>query len=170
LRKAEHEFPQLVERFPGPLVVDRLRARADLPPASECGPLLKVLVTMRRGSLPFMTVRSTSADVEQRFWATRARRGALAGGFHAICRACSTDVAVRRVARRAAQALATAGAPGEPLKHSLAHTMRSPDEPMQRRLSRSEALSEIRVPSVVPILIPALPTSPTRSSTRAGRR
>lgn len=158
LRRAEVDFPKLVERFPGPLVVDRLRARADLPPASECGPLLKVLVMMRRGSLPFMTVRSASTDVEQRFWSTHVLGELLLPeASNAILpRLFDDDVSVRRVARRAAQALAAAGAPGEPLKHSLAHTMHNADEPMQRRMLAIEALSDIRVPSVVPILIQAL--------------
>lgn len=158
LRRAEAEFPRFVERFPGPLLVDRLRARADLPPASECGPLLKVIVMMRRVALPFMTVRSTSADTEHRFWATHVLGELLLPeASNAILpRLFDDDVTIRRVARRAAQALATAGAPGEPLKHSLAHTMKSADEPMQRRLLAIEALSDIRVPSVVPILITGL--------------
>ncbi len=158
LRRAEQDFPRLVERFPGPLVVDRLRARADLPPASECGPLLKLLVTMRRGALPFMTVKSTSQDVEQRFWATHVLGELLLPeASNAILpRLFDDEVSVRRVARRAAQALATAGAPGEPLKHSLDHTMRNQDEPISRRLLAIEALSDMRVPTVVPILIPGL--------------
>jgi HEAT repeat protein len=135
-----------------------MRARADLPLASECGPLLKVVVMMRRAALPFMTVRSTSTDVDQRFWATHVLGELLLPeASNAILpRLFDEDVAVRRVARRAGQALAAAGAPGEPLKHSLANTMRNPEEPMQRRLLAIEALAEIRVPSIVPILIPAL--------------
>ena len=158
LRRAELDFPLLMDRFPGPLVVDRLRARADLPAASECGPLLKVVVMMRRASLPFMTVKSASADVEQRFWATHVLGELLLPeASNAILpRLFDEDVSVRRVARRAAQTLAAAGAPGEPLKHSLGHTMRSSEEAMQRRLLAIEALSDIRVPSVVPLLIAAL--------------
>lgn len=158
LRRAELDFPRLMDHFPGPLVVDRLRARADLPPASECGPLLKVVVTMRRAALAFMTVKSSSADVEQRFWATHVLGELLLPeASNAILpRLFDDDVSVRRVARRAAQTLAAAGAPGEPLKHSLGHTMRSAEEPMQRRLLAVEALSDIRVPSVVPLLISAL--------------
>ncbi|MBL8743751.1 MAG: hypothetical protein JNK04_21730, partial [Myxococcales bacterium] len=158
LRRSEHEFPKLIERFPGPLVVDRLRSRTDLPPASECGPLLKVLVMARRATLAFMTVRSSSADVEHRFWATHVLGELLyPEASNAILpRLFDDDLSVRKVARRAAQALAAAGAPGEPLKHSLDHTMRSAEEPMQRRVLAIEALSEIRVPSVVPLLIGAL--------------
>ncbi|NUP08684.1 MAG: hypothetical protein HOW73_21760 [Polyangiaceae bacterium] len=158
LARADHDFPALMDRFPGPLVVDRLRARADLPPASECGPLLKVIVMMRRAALPFMTVRSTSPDVEQRFWATHVLGELLLPeASNAILpRLFDEDVSVRRVARRAAQALATAGAPGEPLKHSLAHTMRNAEEPTQRRILAIEALADTRVPSVVPMLIPTL--------------
>ncbi len=158
LRRSEHEFPKLIERFPGPLVVDRLRARTDLPPASECGPLLKVLVMARRATLPFMTVRSSSSDTEHRFWATHVLGELMfAEASNAILpRLFDDDLSVRKVARRAAQALAAAGAPGEPLKHSLDHTMRSAEEPMQRRVLAIEALSEIRVPSVVPLLVGGL--------------
>ncbi len=158
LRRAEHEFPRLIERFPGPLVVDRLRARSDLPPASECGPLLKVVVMARRAALPFMTVRSAAPDVEQRFWATHVLGELLfPEASNAILpRLFDDDLSVRRVARRAAQALSLAGAAGEPLRQSLDHTMLSLEEPMQRRLLAIEALSEIRVPVVVPTLIGGL--------------
>lgn len=158
LRIADHDFPRMIARFPGPLAVDRVRARADLPPASECGPLLKVVVTMRRAALPFMTVRSSAPDVEQRFWATHALGELLfpEASSAILPRLFDDDVSVRRVARRAAQALVNAGAPGEPLLSSLDHTMRNTEEGMQRRLLAIEALSEVRVPAVVAVLIGAL--------------
>ncbi|HTJ80346.1 MAG TPA: hypothetical protein VL400_01450, partial [Polyangiaceae bacterium] len=158
LREAEIGFPRLVERFPGPLRVDRFKARSDIPPASDCGPLLKLLVMMRRSALPFMTVRSASQDVEQRFWATHTLGELLfpESSNAVLPRLFDDDVSVRRVARRAAQALVSGGGPGEPLKQSLDHTMKSAEEPVQRRLLAIEALSEIRVPSVVPLLIGVL--------------
>jgi hypothetical protein len=167
---AEHHFPKLVERFPGPLSVDRFRVREAIPPASECGPLLKLLVTSRRTTLPFMTVRSASPDVEQRFWATHVLGELLfAESSNAVLpRLFDDDVSVRRVARRAAQALVSSGAPGDPIKTSLEHTLRNQDEPMHRRLLAIEALADVRVPAVVPVLISAL-ADPSDAVVEAGR-
>jgi hypothetical protein len=152
------DVPKLLAKFPGPLSVDRLRSRADIPPASECGPLLKVVGVLRRAALPFVTVRSASSDLEQRFWATHILGELLypEASSAILPRLFDDDVAVRRVARRTAQALVAAGAPGEPLTQSLDHTMRNAEEPMHRRLLAVEALVDIRVPLVVPILIGGL--------------
>jgi hypothetical protein len=157
LSQVEHSFPSVVQSFPGPLVVDRHRAKDELPVASECGPLLKLLVTLRRGALPLMTVRSASADVEQRFWATHVLGELLfpEASNAVLPRLFDDDVSVRRVARRSAQSLVSGGA-GDPLKTSLEHTMKSGDEPMQRRLLAIEAMSDIRVPAMVPTLMQGL--------------
>jgi hypothetical protein len=105
-----------------------------------------------------MTVRSASPDVEQRFWATHVLGELLfAESSNAVLpRLFDDDVSVRRVARRAAQVLVSAGAPGEPIKTSLENTLQSQDEPMHRRLLAIEALADIRVPAVVPVLVSAL--------------
>jgi len=169
---AESQFPRLVAHFPGPLAVDRFRVRSELPAASDCGPLLKLLVMMRRAALPFMTVRSAMPDVDQRFWATHVLGELLfpEASNAVLPRLFDEDVGVRRVARRAAQALVTAGAPGEPLRASLAHTIRSAEEANQRRVLAIEALSEIRVAAVVPVLIDALgdPSDTIVEAARAG--
>ncbi len=170
IRIADQAFPKLVERFPGPLSVDRFKAREAIAPASECGPLLKLLVVSRRASLPFMTVRSASPDVEQRFWATHVLGELLfAESSNAVLpRLFDDDVSVRRVARRAAQALVSAGAPGEPIKTSLEHTLKNQDEPMHRRLLAIEALADVRVPTVVPVLVSGL-SDPSEAILEAAR-
>lgn len=167
---AEHTFAKLVDRFPGPLSVDRFKARENIPPASECGPLLKILVTSRRHTLPFMTVRSASPEVEQRFWATHVLGELLfpESSNAVLPRLFDDDVSVRRVARRAAQALVSAGAPGEPIKRSLENTLKNVDEPMHRRILAIEALADIRVPAVVPVLISAL-ADPSDAIVEGGR-
>jgi hypothetical protein len=164
------EIPKLLARFPGPLTVDRLRFRAEIPPASECGPLLKVVGTLRRTALPFVTVRSASPDLEQRFWATHILGELLypEASSAVLPRLFDDDVAVRRVARRAAQALVSAGPAGEPLSHALDDTMRNPEEPMHRRLLAIEALVDLRVAAVVPILIGGL-RDPSDSIVEAAR-
>lgn len=167
---AEQQFARLVERFPGPLGVDRFKARENIPPASECGPLLKILVTLRRHTLPFMTVRSASPDVEQRFWATHVLGELLfpESSNAVLPRLFDDDVSVRRVARRAAQALVSAGQPGEPIKRSMENTLQTQDEPMHRRLLAIEAFADIRVPAVVPPLISAL-ADPSDAIVEGGR-
>ncbi len=160
-REAEHSLGKLVAVFPGPLLVDRFRLRDQLPPASECGPLLKLLVMLRRHSLGFMTVRSTSTEVDQRFWATHVI-GELQFPEAApalLPRLFDDDVMVRRVARRSATSLVMAGAAGEPLKTSLENMIQSQDEPTHRRVLAIESMGEIRAAQMLPVLIGALADS-----------
>src|SRR5262249_46340110 len=70
VRHGEQVIQPLMAKFPGPLRVDRNRARAELPAASQCGPILELIVAIRRPALPFISVRTSSPDVEIRFWAT----------------------------------------------------------------------------------------------------
>ena len=159
-REAEHSLSKMVAAFPGPLLVDRFRLRDQLPPASECGPLLKLLVMLRRAALGFMTVRSTAADMEQRFWATHVLGELLfpEASPAVLPRLFDDDVMVRRVARRAAAALVHAGAAGEPLRVSLDNMIVSRDEPVHRRVLAIEATGEIRAAQMLPVLIRALET------------
>lgn len=157
-KEAEHSLAKIIAAFPGPLHVDRFRTREQLPPASECGPLLKLLVMLRRLALPFMTVRSTHPDVEQRFWATHVL-GELCYAEAATAiqpRLFDDDVTVRRVARRAAMVLVQAGAPGEPLRKSLEDMIRSDDEPKHRKILALETIGDVRERALVPVLVEAL--------------
>lgn len=158
LEIGEHSMPALMQAFPGPLKVDRYRARAELPAASQCGPLLQVLVTLRRVALAFVTVKSSSTDADDRFWAThllgemRAPEAATA----LIPRLFDDDPSVRRIARRSAAALVHAGDPGVPLMMTLDHLVRSSDEPIERRVLAIETMGEIRVGQMIPSLIAVL--------------
>ncbi|MCC6551959.1 MAG: hypothetical protein IT372_02910 [Polyangiaceae bacterium] len=143
-----------------------------LPPASQCGPLLELIVALRRPALPFITVRSASPDPEVRFWATHVL-GELPYPEAAnalLPRLFDDDIAVRRVARRSAGALVhgargdeprspRAPDPGAPILHGLEHIVRDPDEPVPRRLVAIETMSEIRAAAMVPALIAALSDS-----------
>ncbi len=169
-REAEHSLAKLVAVFPGPLLVDRFRLRDQLPSASDCGPLLKLLVMLRRHALGFMTVRSTSPDVEQRFWATHVL-GELSypeASPAVLPRLFDDDVMVRRVARRAATSLVGAGAPGEPLRTSLENMIKSQDEPVHRRVLAIEAMGEIRSGQMIPVLVAAL-SDPSEDVVEAAR-
>ncbi|MFO0616451.1 MAG: hypothetical protein U0414_27915 [Polyangiaceae bacterium] len=157
-REAEHDLPRIIVGFPGPLLVDRLRLRDQIPPASQCGPLLKLLVMLRRFSVGHMTVKSASPEVEHRFWATHVLGELLfpESSSAVLPRLFDDDVMVRRVARRAAVDLVAAGAAGEPLKRSLANMVTNTDEPVHRRVLAIETLGEMRAAPLIPALIGAL--------------
>jgi hypothetical protein len=113
---------------------------------------LKVLVMARRATLPFMTVRSSSSDTEHRFWATHVLGELMfAEASNAILpRLFDDDLSVRKVARRAAQALAAAGAPGEPLKHSLVRCeRRRADKATRARYRGAQRICVRRSPLLV---------------------
>jgi hypothetical protein len=170
-REAEHSLQKIVAAFPGPLLVDRFRMRDQLPPASQCGPLLKLLVMLRKSALGFMTVRGASSEPEQRFWATHVLGELLfpEASTAVLPRLFDDDVMVRRVARRSALELVNAGPPGEPLKHSLANMIASDDEPVHRRALAIETLGEIRAAGLLPSLIAAL-DDPSDTIVDAARR
>jgi hypothetical protein len=67
-------FAMLMARFPGPVVLPRSRAMAMMPPppASECGPILALVVRARRRSLPFLLGWLADPDAERRGWAAHA--------------------------------------------------------------------------------------------------
>jgi HEAT repeat protein len=152
---ASTELPAMLERFPGPLTIDRHRTRGELPVASACGPLLEVFVRLRRTALAHMTVRSASHDIEQRFWATHTL-GELSfpeAATAVLSRLFDTDSSVRRIARRSARALCAQGGIGASLLQTLQDIAHSADETSQRRLLAVEALGEVRSPQAVPILV-----------------
>lgn len=159
VKNAEHSLPAVISRFPGPLLVDRHRWREELPMPSRCGPILELLVAIRRPALPFVTVRSANqADVEDRFWATHVL-GELRfteAANAVLPRLFDDDVSVRRVARRSASALVNAGTAGQPIVLALDHMTRDEAESLARRLLAIETMGEIRTPSLVPSLIAVL--------------
>jgi hypothetical protein len=171
VRQGEHALQVLMVRFPGPLRVDRHRARAELPAASQCGPLLELIVAVRRGALPFVTVRTSSPEVEVRFWATHVlgelRYPEAANAL--VPRLFDDDVAVRRVARRSAAALVGAGEAGAPILQGLDHMVRSPDQPVPYRVLAIETMAEIRTGAMVPPLIAVLTGVPDEVAEAARR-
>jgi hypothetical protein len=71
LRQGERAMRVLMARFPGPLTFERSRlAMTKSPPrASDCGPLLRLIVRQRRAALPFVLERLSDPDAEARGWA-----------------------------------------------------------------------------------------------------
>lgn len=171
VESGEQAMPLLMADFPGPLTVDRHRAREVVSPASRCGPVLELIVAMGRIALPPLSVRSTSGDVEVRFWATHAL-GELPFSEAAsavVPRLFDPDMGVRKAARRSARALVAAGPGGAPIVQGLGHITRNIDEPTRRRVLAIEAMGDIRSGALVPPLISAL-SDPTEDIIDAGRR
>jgi Type II secretion system (T2SS), protein E, N-terminal domain len=158
VRHGEHWIPALMAHFPGPLRVDRHRARAELPPASQCGPILELVIAIRRPALPFVSVRSSSADIETRFWATHAL-GELRYPEAAnvlVPRLFDDEASVRRIARRSAFALVSDGTAGAPILQGLDHITRNAEHPTPDRTLAIETMGEIRSGAMVPPLIAVL--------------
>jgi hypothetical protein len=158
VRQGEHVLQALMTKFPGPLRVDRHRARDQLPAASQCGPILEILVAIRRPALPFISVRASAIDPEIRFWATHVL-GELRYPEAAtvlVPRLFDDDAGVRRIARRSATALVAAGAAGEPILLGLDNITRNADHPSPHRILAIETMGEIRSGAMVPALIAVL--------------
>jgi hypothetical protein len=171
VRHGEQAVQAVMARFPGPLRVDRHRARAELPAASQCGPILELLAAIRRPALPFVSVRTSASDPEARFWATH-----LLGELRypeaatvLVPRLFDDDASVRRVARRSAAALVSAGAPGAPILKGLEDITSNPDQPVPHRVMAIETMGEIRSGGMVPPLLVAL-VDPSEEIVEAARR
>ena len=72
-RLPDRTFEMLMARFPGPVAVPRMKvaAMARPPPASECGPILALVVRARKRSLPYLLGLLTDSDAERRGWAAQ---------------------------------------------------------------------------------------------------
>jgi hypothetical protein len=171
VRHGEQVIQAVMARFPGPLRVDRHRTRTELPAASQCGPILELVVALRRPALPFVSVRSSSTDPEVRFWATHVL-GELRYPEAAtvlVPRLFDDDGSVRRIARRSAAALVSAGSAGGPILKGLEDTMSNGDQPRPHRLLAIETMGEIRSGSMVPPLLAAL-SDPSETIVDAARK
>jgi hypothetical protein len=58
--------------FPGPTKIDRTDTQARLPPVSELGPLLRLVLMFRHAAAPYLVEQLESIDPEQRYFATLA--------------------------------------------------------------------------------------------------
>ncbi|WP_437281870.1 hypothetical protein WME90_15340 [Sorangium sp. So ce375] len=183
VRNGETAISIVAARFPGPLRVDRQRFREQLsgpegaaivaaaPPASQCGPLLELIVAIRRPALPFMTVRSASPDPEVRLWATHVL-GELPYPEAAnalLPRLFDDSIAVRRIAIQSAASLIAVPLAGGPILQGLDHIARDREESPTRRLAAIETMTEIRSGASVPALMSAL-TDPHEAIVEAATR
>jgi hypothetical protein len=171
VKNGEQTIAAIMARFPGPLRVDRHRARGELPAASQCGPVLEMVAAIRRPALPFISVRLSASDPEVRFWAAHVlgelRYPEAASAL--LPRLFDDDASVRRIARRSAAALVSAGAAGVPILKGLDDITQSREEPVPNRVLAVETMGEIRSGAVVPSLVAAL-ADPADEVVEAARR
>lgn len=146
LSEAQGGLAALMAHFPGPLTVDRSRARSGIGPASRCGVLLSVLAELGWPALPFVTTRASSADVDQRFWATHllAELPFVEAATAVVPRLFDDDLSVRRIARASATRLVALGLPDDPVTATLEDIAHDPQESRVRRALAAETLEAIR--------------------------
>jgi hypothetical protein len=164
-------IPSVFARFPGPLTVDRNQAIGDLPRPADCGPVLRIIATMRRLALPFLAVRSADSNVEVRFWATYLLGELNYADVSAalVPRLFDENPAVRRIAVRSARTLAASGNEGVPLRKALERTVSYAEEPEGRRLIALWTIGELRLFRSIPTLI-AVVDDPIDSIAEAAQR
>ncbi len=156
LRQGERAMRAIMSRFPGPIAFNRSRiATANNPPrASECGPILRLIARERRVALPFVLERLSSADPEERGWATH-----LLGELpyvEAIPRLLSRlrddDASTAAAAAHALAAVAKASP--EPVGDALVHLSRAVEP--EDRTAALRAMARLREAGFVPEFIRAL--------------
>ena len=69
LRQGHVAMPAIMRRFPGPLRIEDPFEGAQVPRASECGPLLRLIAGQRKAALPFVLLVVESERTELAVWA-----------------------------------------------------------------------------------------------------
>jgi hypothetical protein len=153
----------LVAAFPGPIEAPSShRSTNTLPRASDCGPVMKVLLRIGTQAVPFLVVRTHDADPNVRGYATRLL-GELptADAARAIARRFfDGDLEVRRAALAAARLLSSSADTAAALVAELGLTAEDRMKPTGVRLTAMEVLSDLRHPQAVPYLILVLDDNP----------
>ena len=157
LRQGERAMRVIMARFPGPLTFERSRFAAMISPprASDCGPLLRLVVRERKVALPFVLAGLRDPDSEVRGWAT-----------HVLCELCypeaiasllavlrDPDASTRVSAARAIRAIARAR-PDE-ARESLSEVLANSAD-REARLAAIHAIAELGEYALIPDLVRAL--------------
>jgi HEAT repeat protein len=157
LRAGGYAMPAIMARFPGPITMELERLEsANLPRASECGPVLRLVATQRRTALPFVLAHVEDEDDGRRYWATFLLSDLVYADSvqPAINRIFDENPRIRRVARAATRAIAETH--GLAVIERLEAVLREDDADRTRRQRAIEALGETREPLAVPVLFPLL--------------
>ncbi len=169
LRAGQHAMPAIMQRFPGPVTIDRIRYTEPNPPrAQDAGPLLRLIAGQRRVAFPFVIARAEDADPARRMWAVLlvSELPYPEAIKPIVARLFDPDPYVRAAAQIAGRAIAEHHA--QSIVERIAAIASSPDEPMARRVASIEALGELREPLAGMLLINAL-ADPTHEIADAAR-
>jgi len=169
LRAGQHAMPAIMQRFPGPVSIDRIRYTEPNPPrAAEAGPLLRLIAGQRRVAFPFVIARAEDPDPSRRMWAVLliSELPYPEAIKPVVARLFDPDPYVRASAHIAGRAIAEHHA--QSIVERVATIASSPDEPMARRAASIEALGELREPLAGMLLINAL-ADPTHELADAAR-
>lgn len=140
-------LPAIMDRFPGPTRVDRTTAIANVPPPSEAGPLLGLLVGLERLALRDVLARTGDPLPETRFWATWLLTEIVDPESAAVLvpRLVDDDLAVRRAAWAAGRALLDVEpATADLLIEPLIGVILDPGGGVSLRIRSANALGELR--------------------------
>ncbi len=169
LRAGQHAMPEIMQRFPGPVNIDRIRYTEPNPPrAQDAGPLLRLIAGQRRVAFPFVISRVEDPDPARRMWAVLliSELPYPEAIKPVVARLFDPDPYVRAAAHIAGRAIAEHHA--QSIVERIAAIASSPDEPMARREASIEALGELREPLAGMLLINAL-ADPTHELADAAR-
>jgi hypothetical protein len=151
--------PVLIGALPGPITSELRRGPGDGPPrASDCGPLLKVLVRIGPKAASMVAVRASDTDPMIRAWATRLL-GEMpsADSAEAVAlRFLDQDTEVRRAALAAGRMLHSHPAASESLSIALSNVLADPGKTDEVRHMAIEAIADLREARAIPGLIRAL--------------
>jgi len=154
LRAGGYAMPAIMERFPGPVTIERhLLDEGPLPRVAECGPVLRLVASQRRTALPFVLSHVEDPVVENRFWATYLLTELVYPDTldPILARVFDEEPRVRRAARAAARAFADVHP--SLIVERLELVAMDAAQSRERRSLAIEALGETREPAAVPALI-----------------
>jgi hypothetical protein len=168
VRAGKDALPALFESFPGPLAEGLGSELLELPRASECGPVLRVLARQRRVALQATLAELTGHDRDRRFWAAHllGELPYLESVSDLVDALGTSDLPLRRAALRALAAVGTmnTAATVEALRPHLV-----PGVPGRQRRVVVEALAGMRAKPIVPILLELLRDDDARVVRTANR-
>jgi hypothetical protein len=162
LRAGQHAMPAIMERFPGPLTIERSRfLEPNPPPAQNAGPLLRLIAGQRRVAFPFVIARAEDPDPAKRMLAVLlvSELPYPEAIKPIVSRLFDPDPGVRIAARIAGRSIAEHHA--QSIVERIAAIASSQEEPLARRVGAVEALGELREPLAATLLVNAL-VDPTR--------
>jgi hypothetical protein len=152
----EQSFAMLMARFPGPVTVSRSRVASlrPPPPASDCGPILAIVVRARKRALTYLLGWLADPDAERRGWAAHVLSEVPVLEALPALRARRTDPdpAVRASASLAIDAITRVF--GASVVEALLRF--SPEAPPEQRADALRAMGESGEPATVPDLIRGL--------------